>query len=62
MMQMNFENIVSITKENNNISKIAHQEGNNETGQNELLYQLIVGQAASSILSKHLDAIKELSK
>lgn len=62
MMQMNFENLVSKTEENKNISKVARQEGDKEMGQNELPQQSTVDEVGNLVLSKHLDAFKELAK
>lgn len=86
MMQINLENLVSISEANQNFSKVARMvdskgtavilENNkpkyvlvdydtlikNEQGGTEVAEQATVNDVANSVLSRYLDAFKELAK
>ena len=60
-MQINLENLIPITEANQNFSKVARMVQVEQT-EAVVADQASVDEVASSILSRHLEALKELAK
>ena len=68
-MQINIENLVSISEANQNFSKVARMVDANGTAvilknntPKYVVEQSTLDEVATSVLSRHLDAFKELAK